>query len=195
MHHLFVTLLKLMFKRKKTTDSCNNMLSGTSIIEWHIKKQMYERKYIVCLVSFLIMCFCLRVKRCDCGGGGCFVWGCKWQLGNSGSAMVSKERHNRNAGTGWHSHNPSHPTHNHISSPTFLPKLWPHRWQHCRRFHLCHKWRLRLQTCRQAVPTHHVKQITCMKILNLKDIGVMKCSSLEIIKEQSCRHQRFRPRA
>ncbi len=75
------------------------MLSGTSIIEWHIKKQMYERKYIVCLVSFLIMCFCLRVKRCDCGGGSCFVWGRKWQLGNSGYAMVSKERHNRNAGT------------------------------------------------------------------------------------------------
>ncbi len=86
-------------QEKKTTDSCNNMLSGTSIIEWHIKKQMYERKYIVCLVSFLIMCFCLRVKRCDCGGGSCFVWGRKWQLGNSGYAMVSKERHNRNAGT------------------------------------------------------------------------------------------------
>lgn len=77
------------------------------------------------------MCLCLGVKWCDCGGGGCFGWGRKWQLRNSGSAMVSKERHDRNAGTGRHT-----TTCLHLPSYWNLPKLWPHRG----RFHLCRKW-------------------------------------------------------
>lgn len=169
--HLYASLLRntaeTIVQEKKTTDSCNNMQSGIYITESHIKKQMNERKCIVvCLMSCLIIphhvplfvskTVWLEVEAVLAGGvsDSWGILGLPWFPKRDTTGMQAQDDTATTLPT---------ITFLHLPSYWNLPKLWPHQWQHCKRFHLCHKWHVSDYKCHhRTVPTYQVEQIMCM---------------------------------
>lgn len=121
-----------------------------------------------------------------------FRWGVyfKWQLRNSGSAMVSNKRHDRNPSTRQHSRNPSLQTDTaYLHLPTFLKTIRT----------LTSSLTTQQTNSTNAVndsnvaaTLRHHKDFLRRYITNSKETEPLKHTALEKCEG---RHQRFRPRA